>query len=631
MKSISIVIVMFMTLTVGANTGFCISTDNCTVAFFQNVVGPGVMITSAQIKTTYDPPPPASSVPLPEHCRVEGWRSPDDGFIVKLSSAWNGRLYQVGNGGAAGTIGEPAMTFGLQRGFVTAGGSGGHRAPATMFQFGFPPNDPKAQRKIEDYCYGSAHETNVLARKVIKAYYGNDLVRAYFIGYSTGGRQGFMEAQRYPQDFDGILAGGNPFPFTVRTMSDTWEATQLLGAGYISTTKLPILADAVMAKCDAIDGLVDGFIDDPRKCTFNALTDLPACPGDVDGPNCITAAQSQAVYNIYDGPRKSDGTLLARGVSFGSEAIMADGKSGWTMFVPTEPGGKTFALGLGSSFVQWVGLPPEKGGPGRDWKTFDVNTDWDIVSKKWGAECDTYNPNLWPFKLRGGKLIHYHGWADALCWAAPTPDYYDQVVKWIGSEKETRKFYRLYMIPGMTHFPGARGVLDRNTLIEPFFMALVDWVEHGIEPGAFVGSRPTAAGRWTAITRPVCPYPEAARYLGTGSIDDAKNFTCVKLTPTKVRIEPKTVNLGSKGTFTAFLTFPGDYDVKNFKAVTCGGAAAVKGTFTKEDYCYEAKFNSQDLINISAGEAVTFTVTAIFEHDGQKVAFEGSDTIRVVK
>jgi feruloyl esterase len=560
---------------------------------------------------------------------VGGWRYPDDGFIVKLPTAWNKRLYQVGNGGAAGSIGESAMTFGLQRGFVTAGGSGGHREPTTGYQFGYHWwDDAAVMAKVEDYFYGSVHETAILAKKLIRAYYGKRPRYSYYNGYSTGGRQALMEAQRYPMDFDGILGGDGPIPFTKRTMGDTWESTQLLGTSYIPIAKLLLLADAVMKKCDSIDGLVDGLIDDPRKCDFNALTDLPACPSDNDGPTCFTTAQRQAAYNIYDGVRDSAGTLLFEGVSYGSEAIIADGSSGWTMFVPATPGGPTFALGLGSSFVQWIGLPPEKGGPGWDWKTFNVNTDWDIVADKWGDMGDTYDPNLKAFKWSGGKMIYYHGWADALCWPNPAPDYYVQVVKKIGS-LETQEFFKFYMIPGMAHFAGAgRGVFDSNTFQPPAFDALVAWVEQGVEPGAFVGTRAAVPNRWGSISRPICPYPEVARYVGTGSTDDAANFTCVKTIPAQVRIEPETLHLDSNGTFTAFVALPWDYHVRDWeiRSVVCEGAPAVK--VTKKDH-FMAKFNTKDLINITPGEEVTFTVTVILENHGHRIAFEGSDTVRV--
>ena len=623
--SIFIAIAVLITLPFIPRLGLCALTNNCKVPFFQGVVGSDVTVTSATVV-------PGVSGGLPEHCKVEGWRWPDDGFIVKLPTAWNERLYQVGNGGAAGSVGESAMTFGLQRGFVTAGGSGGHISPNMMdFSFGYHWWDNLvAMEKVKDYFYGSVHETAILAKKLIRAYYGKRPHYSYYNGYSTGGRQALMEAQRYPEDFNGIMGGDGPIPFTKRTMGDTWESTQLLGSAYILQSKLPILADAVMKKCDSIDGLVDGLIDDPRKCDFNALTDLPACSGDVDGPACFTTAQRQAAYNIYDGVRDSAQTLLFEGVSYGSEAITADGSSGWTMFVPATPGGPTFALGLGSSFVQWIGLPPAqgKGGPDWDWKTFNVDTDWDIVVNHWADIGDTYDPNLKAFKWSGGKMIYYHGWADALCWPNPAPDYYDQVVKKIGSLGETQEFFKLYMIPGMTHFPGARGVFDSNTFQTPAFDALVAWVEHGVEPGAFVGTRAAVPNRWSSISRPICPYPEVARYTGKDSTDDAANFTCVKTIPAQVRIEPETLHLDSNGTFTAFVAFPWDYHVRDWeiRSVVCEGAPAVR--VTKKGH-FMAKFNTKDLKNITPGEEVTFTVTVILENHGHQIAFEGGDTVRV--
>lgn len=638
MRSIFIVTAVLITLTLGGGSGLCALTDNCTVAFFQTVAGSDVTVTSATVV-------PGVSGGLPEHCKVAGWRYPDDGFLVKLPTVWNERLYQVGNGGAAGSIGESGMTFGLQRGFAAAGGSGGQQEPATVYQFGYHWwDDPAVYQKVEDYVYGSVNKTSILAKKLIKAYYGKGPRYSYYNGYSTGGRQALMEAQRYPMDFDGILGGDGPIPFTKRTMADTWEATQFLGNAYIPLSKLLILADAVMKKCDSIDGLVDGLIDDPRKCDFNALTELPACPNDIDAPACFTTAQRQAAYNVYDGVRNSKGKLLFKGVSYGSEAIASNGSSGWTMFVPatpftpTSPTATTFALSLGGSFVQWIGLPPVKGGPTWNWETFNVDTDWDIERDHWADMADTYDPNLWPFKQSGGKMIYYHGWADALCWPNPAPVYYDRVVKKIGSLGETREFFKLYMIPGDAHFAGAgRGVFDSNTFQPVAFDALVAWVERGVEPGTFVGTRAAVPNIWSSISRPLCPYPEVARYVGTGSIDDAANFTCVETIPAQVRIEPETLKLGSNGTFTASITFPWGYDVRNWEipSVVCEGAPAVK--VTKKGHFYMAEFNTKDLKNITAGQEYTFTVTAIVEHrghhdyDGDQIAFEGSDTVRVVK
>jgi hypothetical protein len=623
MKPMVIVIAILFGLTLGARSGLCALTDKCTVDFFQNAVGPDVTVDSANVV-------PADGL-LPEHCRVEGVREPEDGFIFKLPSEWNARYLQTGNGGAAGAYIEAMMDPALGSGFAVGSGTGGHIS-ANMLDYTFGYHwwdDPVAMTKVEDYFYGSVHKTNILGREIITAYYGIGPSYAYFNGYSTGGRQALMEAQRYHKDFNGILGGDGPIPWTKRTQGDTWEATQFLGNAHIPIDKLLILAEKVEEKCDGIDGLEDGLIDDPRKCEFNALEDLPACPGDIDGSACFTMAQRQAVYNVYDGVRNSKGKLLFKGVSYGSEAIIADGTSGWTMFVPVTEGGPTIAVGLGSNFVQWIGLPPDKGGPGWDWKTYNVDTDWDIVVDKWAEMSDTYDPNLWRFKMTGHKMIYYHGWADALCWANPAPDYYDMVVKKIGSLGRTQEFFKLYMIPGMAHFAGAgRGVFDSNTFQSVALGALVDWVENGNEPHAFVGTRTAIPGLWDSISRPICPYPEVARYSGTGSMDDAENFMCVP--PIEVRIEPETLNLKSKGTFTAFIRVPKGYKIKdwNIGNLECEGAKEVKGMFSANTYI--AKFKTQDLVGVTPGDAVTLMVTGTFEVDGQKALIQGNDMIRVI-
>ncbi len=628
----SLLIAGLLTLAIALLSVGQVSAVDCAGLAAPGLFGSNVHVTAATVVS--------ATADVPEHCKVEGWQYPEEGFIIKLPTTWNKKLYQVGNGGAAGSINESSMALGLKKGYATAGGSGGHLQPTTGYYFGYGWwEDAAINEKVEDYCKGSLHKTNVLARNMIKEFYGvNQPDYAYYNGYSTGGRQAMAATQWFPDDFDGVMGGDAPIPFTKRTMGDTWESTKLLGTGYIPVTKLPILAAAVMKKCDSIDGLVDGLIDDPRKCTFNALAGLPACPNDVDGPECFTTAQRQAAYDIYDGVRNTSGDLIFKGVSYGTEAMMGNGASGWTMFVPTTPGGSTFALGLGSSFVQWIGLPPTKGGPTWDWKTFSVNPDWNIVTDHWGEQCDTYNPDLSPFKAAGGKFIYYHGWADALCWARPAPDYYDQVIPTMGGLKETQEFFKIYMIPGMTHFPPSRGVFNNSTIQEPLFVALEKWVEEGVEPGAFVGTQQAAEGYYGALSRPICPYPEVARYLGTGSADDAANFACVKPIPAKVRIEPETINLKSNGVFTAFFKLPSEHhkkyghDKKSFGlTVVCEGAPALRGTAIRHGDGFIAKFKTQDLINISPADKITFTAYAIFEDHGKKYAFEGSDLVRVIE
>ena len=418
-------------LIVGAKLGLCAPIIQC--SDIKNInFGSDVTVTSVKLI--------AATATLPEHCRVEGVRAPEDGFIFKLPSVWSGRYLQSGNGGAAGSYYEAQMDPALQRGLAVGSGTGGHINPNVIdFTWGYPPSDAVKAQKIVDYCYNSVHATLLLGQKIVKAYYGNDPVYKYYNGCSTGGRQGMIEAQRYPEDFDGLIIGAPVFPFSRVTCLGATGSQAQLGSGYISMAKLPLLADAVYKKCDSIDGLVDGLIDDPRKCTFNPLADLPMCPGDVDAANCFTIAQTVAIKKIYDGP--GSGGLpypqYTQGLTLGSEVVYG-GASGWAgMIVPATPGGFTAGLALGSGFVQWIGLPASGGGgPTWDWKTFSWPSDFTKVVNSWSATCDAINPNVWPAKLWGSKIISYHGWADRLVPVLQTTVYYDQVLGLMGEAKQ---------------------------------------------------------------------------------------------------------------------------------------------------------------------------------------------------
>ena len=622
--------------------GFCDTSDKCTDT--TNIdFGPGVHITSATLV-------PAAGA-LPAHCLVKGVLLPEvDPFMIKLPTDWNGNYYQVGNGGLAGTIDEANLNFGLERGYAAASASGGYDGsnPADPIngggQFGYNPPDnsnPYAEEKLDGYCFSSVHKMNVLAKQIIKIYYGKRAHYSYYKGCSTGGRQGMIEAQRYPADFDGIMAGAPLVYLTKVTMRDVWQAQHVVGlpTGVTGGPAMMAKVSAVIyKKCDSIDGLVDGVIDDPRKCTFNALSELPACPGDVPDSqfNCFTTAQRTAIQKIYDGPRNSAGELLFKGTPVGGEAIeptffgTTTGWLGWIL--PFAPGQLSLGGGLGAGFTQYCSLPPDRGGPGWDYMTFSWDDDWPYVMEKMSARCDANDPDLRGFKKRGGKLIQYHGWGDPLVSPFAMAEYYEEVLDVMG-DGATDDFYKLYMIPGLNHC--ALGLGCTNDV--GMFDALVNWVEKRVEPGVIVGARaaypPTGM---SARTRPLCPYPGAARYLGVGSIDDAANFTCVKTIEAHVRIEPETLSLASGGTFTAFVTLPHQGDWRVASAV-CEGAPAVK--LTRHGHNYKATFNKQDLKGITVSDAVTFTVTLFAEQQGHhyghsdkdEIAFEGSDTVRIVE
>ncbi len=484
--------------------------------------GPEVTVTSAGLSTEIVAVLPDGSVvavPVPEYCDVRGIIAPEQTFNVKLPSlGWNSRLYVVGNSVAAGSVEEGAMISGIMQGFATAGTDTGHQGPVVDWSFGYNPPDnsnPNAEEKVIDFCDESIHETTVLAKQIVDAYYSAAPEYSYYVGCSTGGRQGLIEAQRYPEDFDGILVGAPAHYFADIAMRGIWEGQQLSGPGAIAPYKLPLLAAAVMDKCDGIDGLVDGVIDDPRACPFDALVDLPACVDDVDGPDCFTLAQQDAINALYDGPSNSAGELLTFGEPFGSENLV-DGASGWIPWL-VWPGMLPLSPLVGAGFVQNIGLEPPPG-PMWDFMTFDFDTDWGPVFDKVAPLCDASDPDLTAFRDLGGKMIHYDGWADQVTGPYQSADYYENVLDLMGDE-ETKDFYSLYMIPGMFHCGGGVGCYD----IDALFGALVGWVEQGVEPTSYTGTRDDGAR-----TRPMCPYPEVARYLGVGSIDDAASFVCAQ-------------------------------------------------------------------------------------------------------
>jgi hypothetical protein len=454
----------------------------------------------------------------PEHCDVRGTIWPEDKFAIDLPAAWNNRFYMVGNGGTAGVISFGAMDAGLRKGYATASTDTGHDATkealATFARSG--SDNPNAERKRIDFGYLAIHETAVVAKKIVKAYYGEAPRYSYWVGCSTGGRQGLSEAQRYPEDFDGLVIGAPSLNGPGTNMRRIWNAVVQGSDGEIAVAKLPLLAEAVYKKCDRVDGLEDGLIDDPRACMFDPTRDLPKCPANQDGPRCFTSAQTQALKKIYGGVRNSAGKLLFPGQPLGAE-ISVNGKSGWEQDIA---GPSKVSLPRAESYMQFMYLDPAPG-PTWSYKSYNFDTDPPRMAKA-AAIINAANADLRPLKKRGGKIIHYHGWADPMVTALMSVDYYESVIEKIGVS-ETKDFYRMFMIPGMFHCSGGVGCGTVDWLTP-----IVDWVEKGVAPEKLVGAR--VENGETKRTRPLCPYPQVARYKGTGSIDDAGSFACVAST-----------------------------------------------------------------------------------------------------
>ena len=453
----------------------------------------------------------AAKANLPEHCDVRGVIWPEAGFAIKLPTIWNDRFQMVGNGGTAGVISFGAVDGAVRKGFAAASTDTGHDAakePLATFAYVTPEN-PNGRRKLLDFAYLAVHETAVLSKRVMQAYYGKPARYSYWVGCSTGGRQGMHEAQRYPEDFDGLVIGAPGLYLTGNVTRRIWVGQSQLGAGAIPVERLPLLAKAVYDKCDALDGLKDGIIDDPRRCGFNPSKDVAKCADNEPGADCFTASQIEALSKIYGGVRDSKGKLLFPGEPVGSEPVWSDNLIGPIKTV----------LPRSESQMKLAMLDPPPG-PSWNYTMFNFDTDPPRVAKA-AMELNARNPDLAPLKKRGGKIIHYSGWADQQVNPFPGIEYYQTVSKRLG-EAATQDFYRLFMVPGMFHCNGGPGC---NTV--DWLAAVMDWVENGKAPVQLIGAH-LENGK-TTRTRPLCPYPQVARYKGNGSIDEAVNFGCVVL------------------------------------------------------------------------------------------------------
>jgi feruloyl esterase len=472
-------------------------------------LGPKLACAALVSQTGYDfsiisATPVAATADAPEYCRLVGLVQPEIRFEVNLPARWNGRLYMFGNGGYAGesidSQGRQSVARrALAKGFATAQSNTGHDAAVEpLGTFAATP------QKFVDYAFRAVHVTAVTAKALAQAYYGDPARRAYFDGCSTGGRQGLIAAQRFPDDFDGIVNGAPVLNFS-GTMLGYVETQKALAAAPLNPATIKIVGDSVTAKCDALDGVKDGVIDDPRRCAFAPSTDLPRCSGDTAAAGCLTAGQIHTVEAIY-APVLRNGAQVFPGWPVGSEA-------GWVPWF-TAPNGRGVQWNFGETYLKNMAF----GRPNQDydWLTFNVNTDLEKIQ---GAQAllDATNPDLSRFKARGGKIVSYFGWSDPALNPLMGVGYYESVTKTMGPS--TLDFYRLFMVPGMLHCAGGAGTSTFDALTP-----LIEWVEKGTAPQTIPASR-VVDGK-PVRTRPLCPYPQAAIYKGSGSIDDAASFSC---------------------------------------------------------------------------------------------------------
>lgn len=406
------------------------------------------------------------------------------------SAGWNGKFMAVGSGGWGGSIAYSAMVQALSRGYATAATDDGHTGSSASFISGYP-------EKFIDFAYRAEHETTIVAKTLIHAFYGSAPRYSYWNGCSGGGREGLLQAYRYPDEFDGIIAG---VPADMRRNAwGLWLANETFKnpQSYIPPAKYPMIHRYVLNACDANDGVKDGLIEDPTSCRvdFKALT----CKG-ADSADCLTLRQVKTAETIISPLRDSNGKQLFPRLEPGTELR-------WSRVA----GGPEPADLFYDQFRYVV-----YNNPNWDWRTFDVDRDTAKATAV-NKDVDALDLHLATFAKRGGKLLLYHGWADQQVAPGSTVEFYQSALD------ETRgtgsDWVRLFMMPGMAHCSGGEGPdsFDKISVIE-------DWVEHGKAPDQIVASH-RSEGK-TDRTRPLCAYPKVAKYRGSGSIDDAANFTC---------------------------------------------------------------------------------------------------------
>jgi feruloyl esterase len=452
------------------------------------------------------------------HCRVAGLLSPEIAFEVSLPAKWNGRFYMIGNGGLAGENMEDAgrvaqRNAALKIGFAFAQTNTGHDSrlePSGTFV----QNNPQ---KAIDYAWRAVHLTALTTKEITKDYYGKAISKSYWNSCSNGGRQGLIEAQRFPDEFDGIIANSPWVSQTGFTIGAMWNQKALTESS-VTPAKLALVAEKAMTKCDAIDGLKDGLIDDPRKCDFDPKRDVPQCDAGADGANCLTGDQAAAIAKVYSGP-VSNGKSIFPGFMVGSEAVLlapngSAGASGWMNMIVAGANPKPADFGLAEGVMRFLAFKPPQ--PEYDYKTFNYDRDVHLLDD-WSKQADANNPDLAAFRKHGGKLIITYGWADTILQPMMGVNYYEQAVAKNGPG--TPEFLRLFMAPGMGHCGGGIGP-DRHDSMT----AMVNWVEKARAPDSMIASR--VVNNQVVRTRPLCMYPQVAKYSGKGSIDDAANFRC---------------------------------------------------------------------------------------------------------
>jgi feruloyl esterase len=477
---------------------------------------PDVVVNASAMVPAGSFTPPGAKTPLvlPAFCRVEATARPTDDSEIRIevwippAGEWNGKFQGVGNGGYQGAISYAALANALRRGYATASTDTGHTGDDVIFGKGHP-------EKVVDFGWRAIHVMTDTAKLVVRGATGRFADKSYFVGCSSGGHQAMSEAQRFPGDYDGIVAGAPANNRIRQTLGFMWgwSATHRAdGTPILDQRALTLVTRAVVAACDGDDGLKDGLVEDPRTCRFDPA--VLTCKGS-NTDDCLTTEQVGAVIKVYDGLKSPrTGELIFSGWPRGSEAFGENPFQSWRQYLinPPEPP----RIGV---FRYFLFHDPA-------WQLRSLDYDRDLAyALERLPHLHAMDTNLAPFKQRGGKLIAYAGWVDPVVPPQDNVAYYEAVAKTLGGYEATRDFFRLFMAPGMGHCTGGPGPNQFDAL-----GALERWVEKGEAPDTILA---TVSVDGVTRSRPLCPYPQVARYRGTGSTDEAASFACVAPKPAK--------------------------------------------------------------------------------------------------
>ncbi len=437
-------------------------------------------------------------------CRVRVRLQPVPGSDIKvevwLPDRWNNKLFGFGGAGFDGGLspgGANLLNKAVADGYAAVETDVGHKPVP-----GLEPWVHKQPEKVVDFGHRGNHLAAVVAKQVIAAYYGDPAKHAYFLGCSNGGRDALMEATRYPEDYDGVIAGAPARRYLEVLTQLLWYYDAVHGPGGAPKieSKLGLVHDAIMKKCDRLDGVADGVLENPLRCRFD-----PAklqCKG-ADAPTCLTKAEVGAFRKIYGGPKLGNGERISSGPALGSEG----GENNWTGWVTTPQ-----TAAFGQEFYRWMVFDD----PNWSVENFNLDRDYPLGRERVAPIVNVDTPDLSAFVRRGGKLIIYQGWNDPIITGADTIKYYEEVRRKIGASAGDH--VRLFMVPGMTHCAGGPGATSFDMQPE-----LEKWVERGKPPERVIAVKPDSK---ESFSRPLCPWPKTAHYNGSGSISDAASFTC---------------------------------------------------------------------------------------------------------